>query len=231
MLRRRTIQLAALGLALAGYWLPWLTHPVAALRLNGYELSEWVTYLPGVRDGSLPLDRLVFLLPLGCLALLLGLAATWPATRPVQILAAPNGPAQGVRRGGQNALLPAVQGWLGWGLLLLSLLCLYTVFPPYPYLFTAVTDPEDRTQLFAAILGVVILVLALYMPADLKAALQTLLAVVGGGLGLWSLWVLRPVASDLLGAPWAIGLGWLVMLAGFVVLALGGLRELFGPRI
>src|SRR5258707_12161641 len=77
MLRRRTIQLAALGLALVGYWLPWLTHPVAALRLNGYELSEWVTYLPGVRDGSLPLSRLLFLLPLSCLALLLALASSW----------------------------------------------------------------------------------------------------------------------------------------------------------
>src|SRR5258706_12494313 len=88
MLRRRAVQLAALGLALVGYWLPWLTHPAAALRLNGYELSEWVTFLPGVRDGSLPLSRLLFLLPLGCLALLLGLAATWPAARAGQLLAA-----------------------------------------------------------------------------------------------------------------------------------------------
>ena len=230
MRRRRNIQLVALGLALAGYWLPWLTHPVAALRLNGYELSEWVTYLPGVRDGSLPLDRLVFLLPLGCLALLLGLAATWQAAPPIPILAAPGAPVSSAR-GGPNAFLPAVQGWLGWGLLLLSLVCIFTVFPPYPYLFTALGDPEYRAQLFVASLGVVLLVLALYLPADLKAALQTLLAVLGGGLGLWSLLVLRPVASDLLGVPWAIGLGWLIMLAGFVVLALGGLRELFGPRI
>jgi len=104
--------------------------------------------------------------------------------------------------------------------------------PSYrPYIFTALGDPEYRAQLFVASLGIVLLGLALYLPADLKAALQTLLAVLGGGLGLWSLLVLRPVASDLLGAPWAIGLGWLVMLAGFVVLALGGLRELFGPRI
>ena len=230
MRRRRTIQLVALGLALAGYWLPWLNHPVAALRLNGYELSEWITYLPGVRDGSLPLDRLLFLLPLGCLALLLGLAATWQAARPIHILAAPGAPISPARDG-LNALLPAVQGWLGWVLLALSLVCLFTVFPPYPYLLTAVTDPEYQTQLFVASLGVVVLVLALYLPADLKAALQTLLAVAGGGLGLWSLLALRPVASELLGAPWAIGLGWLIMLAGFVVLALGGLRELFGPRI
>ena len=70
----------ALLLALVGYWLPWLTHPAAALRLNGYELSEWVTFLPAVRDGSSPLTRLVFLLPLAALALLCGLAAARPAT-------------------------------------------------------------------------------------------------------------------------------------------------------
>ena len=232
MLRRRTIQLAALGLALAGYWLPWLTHPVAALRLNGYELSEWVTFLPGVRDGSLPLSRLLFLLPLGCLALLLGLAATWQAAPPAQILAtAPGAPALHAPRGGLNALLPAVRSWGGWVLLLLSLVCLFTVFPPYPYLFTALADPEYRAQLFVASLGVVVLVLALYLPSDLKAALQILVAVVGGGCGLWALVMLRPVAADLLSAPWAVGLGWPIMLAGFGVLAVGGLRELFGPRI
>src|SRR5260221_287867 len=88
LMRRRIVQLAALGLALIGYWLPWLTHPVAALRLNGYELSEWVTYLPGVRDGSLPLSRLLFLLPLSCLALLLGLAATWQSVLAAPLLSA-----------------------------------------------------------------------------------------------------------------------------------------------
>ncbi len=234
MIRRRNLQLAALALALVGYWLPWLNHPVAALRLNGYELSEWVTYLPGVQNGAVPLSRLVFLLPLGCLALLLGLAATWQAARPPRLLtasyseAAPTPP-----RGGLIALLPSIQGWGGWVLLLLSLLCAFIFFPPYPYLFnpTLGGDTGYPTQLLVASLGVVVLLLALYLPADLKAGLQTALAVLGGGLGLWSLVVLQPVASGLLGASWAVGIGWPIMLAGFAMLALGGLRELFGPRI
>jgi hypothetical protein len=231
-MRRRTVQLAALALSLVGYWLPWLTHPVAALRLNGYELSEWVTFLPSVRDGSLPLSRLVFLLPLGCLALLLALAASWQATRPTRLLTTPSPEAaRSVPRSGLNALLPSVQGLGGWGLLALSLVCAFVVFPPYPYLLTAYADPEYRTQLFAASLGLVILLLALYLPSDLKAALQIALAALGGGLGLWSLLAVRPAASSLLGAPWTIGLGWPIMLLGFALLLLGGLRELFGPRI
>jgi len=232
MTRRRSVQLAALALALVGYWLPWLTHPVAALRLNGYELSEWVTYLPGVRDGSLPLSRLLFLLPLGCLALLLALASSWQAARPAHVLSTTTTPpGQPMARSGMAALLPTVRGWGGWGLLLLSFICAFTVFPPYPYLLTAYADPEYRSQLFVASLGVVVLLLALYLPSDLKAALQIVLALVGGTLAVWGLLVLRPVASGLLGAAWAIGLGWPIMLAGFVLLALGGLRELFGPRI
>jgi hypothetical protein len=230
--RRRTVQLGALGLALVGYWLPWLTHPVAALRLNGYELSEWVTFLPGVRDGSLPLGRLVFLLPLGCLALLFGLAATWQVSRPPRLLTASSiEPARTGPRSGLNALLPSVRGVGGWGLLLISLVCVFIVFPPYPYLLTAYADPEYRTQLFVASFGVVLLLLALYLPSDFKAALQIVLAALGGGLGLWGLLVLHPAAVGLLGASWAIGLGWPLMLAGFALLLLGGWRELFGPRI
>ena len=231
-MRRRVVQLAALALALVGYWLPWLTHTDSALRLNGYELSEWVTFLPGVRDGSLPLSRLLFLLPLACLALLLGLAGTWQAARPIVLLTdTARRPANSAPRSGLSAMLPSIQGWGGWALLALAAVCAFTVFPPYPYIFTAYADPEYRTQLFVAALAVVVLLLALYAPTDIKAALQIVLALVGGALGLWGLIVVRPVASGLLGAPWPVGLGWPMMLLGFALLALSGLRELFGPRI
>jgi hypothetical protein len=224
------VQLAALALALVGYWLPWLTHPVAALRLNGYELSEWVTFLPGVRDGSLPLSRLVFLLPLGCLALLLAVAASWGPHPAPRLVSTQPMPRVAPPRAGLAGVLP-IRGWVGWLMLLLSLICLFTVFPPYPYLLTAYADPEYRSQLFVASLGVVLLLLALYVPNDLKATLQIALALLGGGLGLWSLLVLRPVAAGLLASPWPIGLGWPIMLSGFALLAWGGLRELFGPRV
>jgi hypothetical protein len=149
--RRRIVQWGALGLALAGYWLPWLTAPAAALRLNGYELSEWITYLPGVRDGSLSLSRLLFLLPLACLAGLLALAASRSADPPpVYILGGePQSPRpRGARRprSGLSALLP-VAGPGGWVLFALGILCALVIIPPYPYLLTAYADPEYRLQL------------------------------------------------------------------------------------
>lgn len=231
--RRRMAQLAGLGLALAGYWLPWLSAAPAALRLNGYELSEWVTFLPGVRDGSLPFSRLHFLLPLACLALLLALAASRIAGVPrIYILGGEPDrprPAPARPRTGLGPLLP-VAGLGGWALLALGLVCALVVLPPYPYILTAYADPEYRVQLFVALFSLIAIFLALYLPDQLKAAAQVVLALAGGLLGLWLLLAVRPLASDLLGAPWPIGLGWPLMVAGFALLAWVGLVQLFGPR-
>jgi|GEM_PF-712776 len=210
------LQTLSVLLALFGYWAPWLTHPAAALRLNGYELSEWVTFLPGVRDGSLPFNRLAFLIPLACLALLLAIAASRfrpTATPPTSSWLRPKWPSSVV----------------GWVLLVLALLCCYTVFPPYPYLFSAYADPEFQLQFFVALATLFGLILTLYLPVGLNSVLQILLAGLGGAYGLWTLLAVRPVASALLNAPWAIGLGWFVMLAGFVGLIISGVAYFFSP--
>ncbi len=202
-------------LALIGYWTPWLTHRAAALRLNGYELSEWVTFLPGVRDGSLPFNRLAFLIPLACLALLLGIAAS--RFRPT----APS-PSSWLRAKWPRSVI-------GWVLLGLAVLCCYTVFPPYPYIFRAYADPEFQLQFFVALATLFGLILTLYLPVGLNTVLQILLAGLGGAYGWWTLLAVRPVASALLNAPWAIGLGWFVMLAGFVGLIISGVSYFFSP--
>jgi len=38
---------------LIGYWAPWVAHPAAGLVQNGFDLSEFVKFLPQVKDGSL----------------------------------------------------------------------------------------------------------------------------------------------------------------------------------
>ncbi len=230
-MRHRYFRLAALALALVGYWSPWLTHSSAALRLNGYELSEWVTFLPGVRSGELPLSRLVFLLPLACLALLLSAVAT---RVPVRLEAPPLGqaPARAPERPrtGLAAALPAMPAAWGWVLLLAGLVCAFVLFPPYPYLLTAIRDPEFQGQFFVACATLLGLFIVAYLPAELKDGLQVLLALVGAGLSLFALLTLRPVASVLLNAPWPIGAGWVAVVLGFGALALAGLAQLFGPR-
>lgn len=230
-MRHPFFRLGALLLALLGYWSPWLTHSAAALRLNGYELSEWVTFLPGVRSGDLALSRLLFLLPLVSLALLLSAVAT---RVPVRLAAPPLGrssvPLLTRPRAGFGAALPGTTAPWAWALLLTGLLCAFVILPPYPYLLTAVRDPEFQAQFFvgcATLLGVL---LVAYLPAEVKDVLQCLLGLAGFLLGLFAMLTLRPAASEVLNAPWPIGLGWLAMLAGFASLALAGLAQLFGPR-
>ena len=196
------VSLAAL-LALVGYWSPWLTHPAAALRLSGFDLAEWVTFLPGVRDGSLPLSRLAFLLPLACLALLLGLAAF-----------------AGPRRSGWRRGLPA-RLW-GWALWLLAGVCGLLVLPPYEAFRNPEYWPEYQAQFWVACLAVAGVAVAGFVPRRAAGWLQILLALAGGGCGAWALVTLRPAANELLNAPWNVGLGWVVMLAslaGVVVAA------------
>jgi hypothetical protein len=194
------VSLSALLVALASYWSPWLTHPAAALRLSGYDLAEWVTFLPGVRDGSLPLSRLIFLLPLACLALLLSLAAH-----------------AGPGRRGWRGWLPASAG--GWGLWVLAGVCSLLVLPPYEAFRNREYWPEYQTQFWVAcvtIAGVAVTGLA---PRRAIGWLQVALAAAGAGCGAWALFTLRPAANELLNAPWAVGLGWMAMLAGLATVA------------
>ena len=191
-----------LVLALLGYWSPWLNLPPAALRLNGFELAEWSTFLPGVRDGSLSLPRLSFLPPLAGLALLLGIAAArFPYRSPAR-----------------------------WTLLGAGLVCAYNIFPVYPYLLTAYANPEFQRQFFAACGVVAGLALTMFLPAAWLDLPQIVLAALGVWSGAQALLTLRLAALELMGGAWPIGIGWAAMLAGFAGLAAAGWRRLFGPR-
>ena len=41
--------LVLLALGLAAYWLPWIDHRSAALKLSGQDLGEFVKFLPEIR--------------------------------------------------------------------------------------------------------------------------------------------------------------------------------------
>jgi hypothetical protein len=196
--------------ALAGYLAPWLTHPAAGLRLSGFELAEWVTFLPGVRDGSLPLSRLAFLTPPACLALLWAVAAAR---------------AQPSRSAGWRRFFPG--SWVGWALLALALLCNLLVLPPYEVLRNRDYWLEYQPQFIVAGAAWLGIAACQFLPKRANALLQIIFALVGGGYGAWALTALRPAANELLNAPWAVGYGWMAMLVGFAGLAVIGAIELF----
>ncbi|MGQ0600767.1 MAG: hypothetical protein ACT4QE_03620, partial [Anaerolineales bacterium] len=146
---------SALLAVLLGYWMPWLALPAAALQLNAYELSEWVTFLPSVQLGEVAFNRLSFLIPAACLALLFALASAQMRSPSRRII---------------FAIWP--DSILGWALLVCAGLSVAAVFPYYPYVLTAYKDPEFQTQFFLACAVVLGIVLAFIMPEWLNGLAQ-----------------------------------------------------------
>jgi len=72
---------AACLLALAGYFAPWVNHPVAGLVITGLDLGEYVKFLPAVRDGSVVIWRQGFYVPLVAVSLACSVLAYRPAWR------------------------------------------------------------------------------------------------------------------------------------------------------
>jgi hypothetical protein len=216
-MHHRNFLLASLASALVGFWTPWLTHPAAALRLNGYELSEWVTFLPGVRDGSLPFGRLSPLVPAAALILLFGIASARSRRQTMTR-----------RRFRVLALLP--NSPLSWGLLFFALVCAAALLPPYEAFVRPDWWPDYQPQFLVACAALAGLLIILALPDEVNDALQILLALLAGGYAFWLAWTLWAVTAHLFHAGWSIGVGWAALLAGFIGLAMSGWARLFGPR-
>jgi hypothetical protein len=239
----RHLSLTFALLALIGFWGPWLASPAAGLSFNGYELSEWVTFLPATRDGTLAFAywrfpfggdiyfaRLAFFVPFGlvawslCLAIARSPASVWiiPPGAPT-LVNTPNA-ALLTRPRSRGALLIA---------LTLGLAGALVIVPSYSDIRAALIDPELASQLAwqLAWAGLVALgsVVMLILPAWAQDLWQSGCGFIGLGLTLWAMNALMPIAHELLNAAWPIGWGLIVYLLGLGGLSLVGLRQLFAP--
>ncbi len=182
-----------LGLALVGFWGPWLSLPPAALQLNAYELSEWVTFLPAVRWEGVPLNRLAFLAVSTCLAGLWALSATGAGWRGRALAAVPVGG------------------------------CVWATLPYYPYILNAYAEPEFQLQFWVgvgtALSAGAWLVAARGARAErLADGLQVGLAALALTLTGRALMLALPQAQALL-PGW--GVGWGAVLCGLALVGVG----------
>ncbi len=75
--------LLAFTAILAGYLTVWLPNDAAGLSFLGFEIGEWVKFLPQVQSGELPMNRNYFYLPPVLLGAMMALQASrWPNRRP-----------------------------------------------------------------------------------------------------------------------------------------------------
>jgi len=205
----QALMLSGLLLILIGYWAPWVAHPAAGLVQNGFDLSEFVKFLPQVKDGSEPVIRWLFFLPLTTVALSFGLLAN----------VAP------IRRA----------GWLRWLLLAVSLLLLIILIPPYPYTLDRMLGKEFRERTILASISWAAFLLTLTplghrLPRQWTPILLGLLTLVGAVSPVAQFLSVRDALSMVYGHPITIGWGVWLMAAGTLAVIAGAVRGIQRAR-
>lgn len=180
--------LLALTAILSGYFLPWLPHPAAGLRLIGLEMGEWVKFLPQVRSGEISARRDWFYLPPVTLGLALALlSARWPNGR-----------------------------WQTWAMRTLALLVSLLAFPALEAVRQESADNYLlRLQLVGLVVLVTTLSsLGRYWPPYLAWLLLVVVGLAGAAVPTWIYLVVRPAISQVLGTAVAVGPGVWLNLSG-----------------
>jgi hypothetical protein len=149
--------LAAIGASFA----PWVSRPPAALILTAPDLAEFVKFLPEVRNGSLKVHRLFFVLPLfvATFSLLLMVAS--------RRLAYPR--------------------WVRWPVLILVIPLALTLLPPI-WSPTVLLSPEFRLQTAACFLCLGLVVISRWLrdiPIHPLLVFLTLVSLVAPALAFW----------------------------------------------
>lgn len=184
------LALAFALLAALSYWLPWVAHPTAALKLSGQDMGEFVKFIPAFRSGEIGVPRQLFYMPPLVCTLVLTLI-------------------------GINRALPWPRG-LRVVLLGLALLLLPGLLPPVwgtpKDWFTA----EFRLQGLALVLGSAFVVAhGAFRRLSLTwlSWLIMILALIGLFPAQWAFWQFKPYVWAVYNTP-TIRVGWGVWLNG-----------------
>ena len=187
------VWLLGIVLVVVGLLGPWIPHETAALTVTGLELAEFAKFFPQVQSGVVHVTRCLFLTPVTAAAILLGLAVSAIAVRPVT-------------------------RFTGAGLgVLLALVAL----PPYG--FYLATEYRGHLILAAVGALLVLLTLPSHrLPRRAWGILVMVLALAGIAPALYQFVLLRPLVTALYDAPLGLGWGLVVCVTGFTLLMLSG---------
>jgi hypothetical protein len=178
---------------------PWVNRPPAALLLTAPDLAEFVKFLPEVRDGSLKVHRLLFLLPL--------FVATFslPMTVASRQLAYPR--------------------WVRWPVLILVIPLALTLLPPV-WSPSVLLSLEFRVQTTACLLCLGLIALSRWLrdiPIRPLLVFLALAPLVAPALALWQFFAAREAIARAYASPIVPGWGTLLTLVGFALIILSAL--------
>lgn len=191
-------------LALVGVWGAWVPHRDAALVLSGWDLAEYLKFVPGA---NVPRD--LFYLPVWCGAITLLILANPPAN---------------LRPGLSPVRL---------GLIAVALGLMVALLPPYPDTLTGFRTAGYRWRFIFGASGIVLALLSLRVrrwPARLAGGALLVLAGLGAFPALWQFIQVRNELETVYGAR--LGWGWGVgaLLVGWALVGAVGGRLLFRAR-
>lgn len=187
--------LAALGASFA----PWVNRAPAALVLTAPDLAEFVKFLPEVRDGSLRVHRLLYLLPL------------FVATFSLPLIVVPRRLAYPV--------------WVRWLVLILVIPLALTLLPPV-WSPIVLLSPEFRLQTVACLLSLGLIVISRWLrdiPIRPLLVLLTLASLGAAALALWQFLAAREAIGRAYASPIFPGWGTWLTLVGFALVILSAL--------
>jgi len=194
----------ALGwaLAMAGYLGAWVSHRAAGLIICGYDLAEYVKFLPQVRSGNIPVWRQWFLLPAAVVSLGLTLTAV-----------------------NRRLKLPWYVSVL---LALAALVSALTLLPP-AWTPALLLTPEFRLQsawLALCLAALMATPLLRRLPAWPTLAVMALAFAVSAAGAIRQFALLKPAIDKVYGQPAMIGWGLYVFVVGGIVLLGAAICEL-----
>lgn len=203
--------LLGIGLALVGVWGTWVPHRAAALVLSGWDLAEYVKFLPGVAA-----TRELFYLPVWCAGIALTLISSQGSHKPTNNLI----PRQANIRT-QRVIL-----------ILIALALMVAILPPYPHTLTGYRSGEFRWRFILGVSGILAVFVSGFStkwPGRAVGALLVLLALVAAAPALWQFLEVREAIEGIYGASlgWGWGLG--LFLMGWGLVSAIGVRWSIAP--
>jgi hypothetical protein len=194
---------AGLLAMLAGYFGPWVNHPVAGLVITGLDLGEYIKFLPAVQTGALTLWRPGFYAPLvtvAACALLVAFRPTWHYPTWARIL-----------------------------LLAIAAVAMLNLIPP-AWTPRRLLEPEFRVQTVSLALLALALVLApwlAFLPQRVAQIIGGTLLLAAALLPAYGFLAVLPTISALYVQPLIPGWGMWLLGLGVILCAIAGV---FGPR-
>jgi hypothetical protein len=200
--------LAGAFLALVGLWTSWVPHRAAALSLSGWDLAEFIRFVPGAM-----IPHELFFLPACCAGITLALIAA-------------NFPIRSTRLTTKSLLSH-------FPIFLVALALMLAILPPYPDLFQGYRLAMWRWRYVMGAGGALLVLLSAFSgrwPARLVGGLLLALALAGSLPALWQFLQVRNELEAVYGSGlgWGWGLG--VFLLGWGLVGISGGRSLFSRQ-